>query len=144
MIINEEKNEGIVNEINTRGEIRMHVFPLEGQGIDVPKYLIDYYFPESKKINNNFYFEYNPIRDSFINGHADEITLPMYPNYSHYKKNITIDGDSFNIPYLNRLKRKAATLYIKGKIEYISKNRIEIMAIGSKKKLANFERFIKI
>ncbi|WP_434120957.1 acylphosphatase [Salinicoccus roseus] len=143
MIINEEKNEGIVNEINTKGEIAMHIFPLEGEAVDIPKYLIDYYFPGSKKVNNNFYFEYKPVKKLFLEGTADEITIPMYPEGEHYKKEFTVKGKGFGPVYLQNLKKRAARLHLKGKIMTISSNKLEIMLIGRKEEIDKFGKFIK-
>ncbi|WP_020006106.1 acylphosphatase [Salinicoccus albus] len=143
MIINEEKNEGIVNEINTKGEIMMHVFPFEGQPVDIPKHLIDFYFPGSKKINDNFYFEYKHVKDLFLSGHADEITIPMFPKGTQYEKQISIKGTHFGPNYLKRLKKKAANLQLKGYISASSKESVEIEAIGNKDTLNSFEEFIR-
>lgn len=142
MIINEEKNEGIVNEVNSRGEIMTHIFPLEGQAIDIPKYLIDYYFPNSEKINDNFYFEYKPIKDSFLTGYADEITLPMYPRGKQYQRTFKITGENFTPFVLRKIKKKAANLYLKGNIKALSQEVLEIQVIGSKLKIEAFEIFI--
>lgn len=143
MIINEEKDEGIVNEINTRGEIQMHVLPLEGQAIDVPKYLLDYYFPGTKIINNNFHFEYKPIKEAFLAGYADEITVPMYPRNPQYSIKLDLKGKNMGPLYLNRVKREAASLHLKGQIKVISKKRIRLNLIGEKNKLNRFTQFIK-
>ncbi len=47
MIVNEETGEGYVNEINSRPQISNHLFPIEGEARDVPKEIIDFYFPET-------------------------------------------------------------------------------------------------
>ncbi|WP_449355102.1 ATP-binding protein [Virgibacillus natechei] len=142
MIINEEKNEGIVNEINTKGEIMMHVFPVEGEAVDVPKYLIDYYFPNTKKINDNFHFEYKPVKELFLDGYADEITIPMYPKGMQYKKTFVVEGERLGPLYLKKLKRKAANLRLMGHIKSESKKGLEILTIGPEEKINKFEEFI--
>ncbi len=143
MIINEEKNEGVVNEINTKGEIMMHVFPFEGKAIDVPKKLIDYYFPNSKKINNNFYFEYKPVKDAFMSGYADEMTIPMYPDKQQYKIQMKVKGRNLNPAYLRRLKKEAAKNHLKGSIKAESRETLEINVIGLKSKVSGFKKYVE-
>ncbi|SDJ27445.1 hypothetical protein [Natribacillus halophilus] len=142
MVINEEKNEGIVNEINTKGEIMMHVFPFEGHAIDVPKHVLEYYFPNSKSRNENFYFEFKPVKDLFLSGYADEITIPMIPEGVQYEKNFSINGERLGPRYLKQLKKKAARLYLIGHINPISKKRIEVKTIGSQDQINEFEKLI--
>src|SRR5690625_448263 len=80
MLINEDTGEGVVNEINSKGEIMMHVSPLEGKARDLPKSIVDFYFPDTQnKRCENFYFELNPIKEMFIRGIADEIRIPNIP-----------------------------------------------------------------
>ncbi|WP_434120959.1 acylphosphatase [Salinicoccus roseus] len=143
MIINEEKNEGVVNEINTKGEIMMHVFPFEGKAIDVPKKLIDYYFPSSKKINDNFYFEYKPVKDAFMSGYADEMTIPMYPDKQQYKIQMKVKGKNLTSAYLRRLKKAAAKNHLKGFIKAESREALEINVIGSKSKVSDFKKYVE-
>ncbi|QQK74197.1 hypothetical protein HUG15_00235 [Salicibibacter cibarius] len=142
MVINEEKNEGIVNEINTKGEIMMHVFPFEGRAIDVPKHLLDFYFPNSDSRNEKFYFEFKPIKDLLFNGYADQISIPMIPKEIQYQKNFTIKGKHLGPRYLRLLKKQAVKLYLIGSINPVSKKWLEIKAIGSQEKINQFEKVI--
>lgn len=143
MVINEETNEGIVNEINTKGEINTHLFPLEGKGRDIPTHLIDYYFPESKKISDNFYFEYKHVKESFLNGYADEISIPMHPTKTQYKKVYTIRGRRLGPIFVNRLKKFAVRFDFKGNITPISKSEVVLTIIGDEDKIDKIRRFIK-
>ncbi|WP_271400388.1 hypothetical protein [Salinicoccus roseus] len=143
MIINEEKNEGVVNEINTKGEIMMHVFPFEGKAIDVPKRLIDYYFPDSQKINNHFYFEYKPVKDAFMSGYADEMTIPMYPDKPHHEIQMHVEGKNLSPAYLRRLKKEAAKNHLKGTIKAKSREALDITVIGLKSKVSGFKKYVE-
>lgn len=51
IIINENRNidaEGLVIEINPTAQIGGILYPLEGEARDIPKAIVDYYFPETK------------------------------------------------------------------------------------------------
>ncbi|CAM4282094.1 acylphosphatase [Lacicoccus alkaliphilus] len=142
MIVNEEKQEAIVNEINTRGEIQMHTLPFEGKSVDVPKHIIDFYFPESKKISNNFRFEYKPIKEAFLNGYADEITIPMYPKGEQYQKRYSVYGVNLKAVYRAKLQQQAAKLNLKGHIDVQSTKRLEINLIGKKNQINKFDQYL--
>src|SRR5699024_3556717 len=144
MIINEDINEGIVNEINSKGEIMMHVLPFEGKARDIPKAIIDYYFPNaSRDRNENFYFEFKPIKDLFLTGVADEIVVPQIPTGAEYIKEFTLKGNNLGSSYMRRLRRLAALLNLIGNIKKNDEGNIQIKAIGSREQLDDFEIFIK-
>ncbi|WP_029267424.1 ATP-binding protein [Virgibacillus alimentarius] len=144
MIINEDINEGIVNEINSKGEIMMHVLPFEGKARDIPKAIIDYYFPNaSRDRNENFYFEFKPIKDLFLTGVADEIVVPQIPTGAEYIKEFTLKGNNLGSSYMRRLRRRAALLNLIGNIKKNDEGNIQIKAIGSREQLDDFEIFIK-
>lgn len=144
MIINEETNEGIVNEINSKGEIMMHVFPFEGKARDIPKAIIDYYFPNvSQKRNEKFHFEFKPIKDMFVKGIADEITIPDIPEDATYIKKISLRGELLGSRYMKSLGRQAASLHLIGNIKKDNDGIIQIKVIGSMDKVLKFEEFIK-
>src|SRR5699024_7489480 len=68
MLIDLENDEGIVNEVNSRAQISNHVFPVKGEAVDIPKMIIDYYFPETKGnyvSNIPYYYDYKPVLDAF-------------------------------------------------------------------------------
>src|SRR5699024_5432411 len=48
MLVNLEEDIGVVNEVNSKPQISNHVFPVEGSAVDIPRKIIDYYFPETK------------------------------------------------------------------------------------------------
>ncbi|WP_175615271.1 ATP-grasp domain-containing protein, partial [Piscibacillus halophilus] len=78
MIIDLEKESGYVIELNSKPGITSHLFPLEGEPRDVPKEIIDFYFPETKnnKINYDYYFDLESVYRPILHGNAKEITLP--------------------------------------------------------------------
>lgn len=144
MIVNEETGLGVVNEVNSRGEISLHLYPIEGKARDVPKDIIDYYFPNSPQRNENFYFEYKPIKELFLSGYATEVTIPKFPDKILYKKSFNLEGSYFGPIYMKWVKREAAQL---GLIGEIKKNKesseLKVTAVGTKNSINKFESIIK-
>src|SRR5699024_811764 len=66
LLVNEEK-ESIILEINSTADIGMHIFPQQGEAVNIPSKIIDYYFPSTKNqsTNRQMYFDYKRIRRLF-------------------------------------------------------------------------------
>lgn len=143
MIVNEETGEGVVNEVNSRGEISMHIYPIEGKARDIPKDIIDYYFPNAPERNEQFYFEYKPIKDMFLSGYASEITIPKVPDRVMFSSRVVISGEHLNESFMNWLKRKVAQLELAGKMEKTQSNNIIVELIGPKFKMQKLENLVK-
>src|SRR5690625_2226564 len=81
MLVNERTGDGYVNEINSRPQISNHIFPIEGLARDIPKEIIDFYFPETigGKRNDSFYYDFNPVYKSFRAMSIKEIVIPDLP-----------------------------------------------------------------
>lgn len=80
MIIDDKQEHGYVLEVNSRPHIRSHLFPINGTSRDVPKVIIDYYFPETKgKIENILYYDFAIVYRAFQEGICSRFTLPNYP-----------------------------------------------------------------
>lgn len=142
MIINEETNEGVVNELNTRGEIMMHIFPMEGTARDVPQAIIDYYFPNTKRKTDSLYFEFKPIKDMFLAGLADEILIPPLPEDTLYEQKIDISGANLKGFYLNGIYKRAARIRLMGTIELIENKKITMRLVGAKSNLEKYNKYL--
>src|SRR5699024_1705457 len=143
MIIDEESNEGVVNEINTHGEISMHITPIEGKPRDIPKAIIDYYFPNTKRLSDTLYFEMKPIKDLFLAGHAEDIAVPSVPNQELYQQEFTITGKKLVPLYLRKLQRRAARYNLIGTIDKIDNQTIVIKVSGPRTALNKYRNFLK-
>ncbi|GAA4069202.1 hypothetical protein [Amphibacillus indicireducens] len=142
MIINEETNEGVINELNTRGEIMMHIFPMEGAARDVPKAIVDYYFPNTKRKTDSLYFEFKPIKDMFLAGLADEILIPPLPEDTLYEQKIDIRGANLKGFYLNGIYKRAARIRLMGTIELIENKKITMRLVGAKSNLEKYNKYL--
>lgn len=146
MLIDLEKDECIVNEVNSLPQISNHIFPIEGKAIDIPRIIIDHYFPDTKyedAINPNFYYDFKPILENFRNGTALEFTLPPLPSGEHSSKRFIVLGDKFKNRYLERMIKEAATYRINGTLEVIDDNKIIYTISGAKNKLTAFQKLIE-
>ncbi|MFB4473796.1 acylphosphatase [Oceanobacillus caeni] len=145
MLINLEKDEGVVNEVNSRAQISNHVFPVEGEAVDIPKLIIDYYFPETKgnDRNTSYYYEYKAVLESFENGTAEEIKIPSITIGTQFTKNYVIAGKNIEEKYNKRLQREARGLKVNGFVDSIDSENISVVASGTKKNIDSFEKKIK-
>lgn len=143
MIINEEGNEGVVNEINTKGVIAMHYYPLEGTPRDIPKAIIDYYFPNTKRLSNKLYFEMKPIKDLFLAGLAEEVVIPTITKQKLYQQQFTITGRNLKSIYLKKIYRKAALNHLIGTIHRTKVNQVDLHVHGTELQLSKYSNFLK-
>src|SRR5699024_9709724 len=51
MMIRDDTEEGLIIELNSSPGIGSHLFPVKGKARDIPKFIIDHYFPGTKNIN---------------------------------------------------------------------------------------------
>src|SRR5699024_5800148 len=106
MLIDLEKNEGIVNEVNSLPQISNHIFPIEGNAIDIPRIIIDSYFPETRYEelkNTHYYYDFKPIIENFRNGTAQEVTLPPIPTGKYIAKKYSVSGENFSKRYFPQI-----------------------------------------
>lgn len=75
-------------EMNSVAVITSHVFPVEGDAIDVPAHIIDYYFPETKhKKRSSLTFDYAHVIENLSTGIYESIDIkPVLQNSSETVK----------------------------------------------------------
>ncbi|ALX49946.1 acylphosphatase [Lentibacillus amyloliquefaciens] len=146
MLINLDTNEGVVNEINSRAQISNHVFPIEGKAIDIPKHIIDYYFPETKNdkaTDVKYIFDFKTVVDSFESGTAKEIKIPPIPAGLKTVRRYVVTGNNFNNKYRKWLQRQALERNLDGYVRTIDNNSISIVVAGSEYVVKSFKDVIK-
>lgn len=74
-------------EVNSRPQIG-HMYPTSGLGRDIPRMLIDTYFPEApvrhEDINPHFVFDVNKILSPLVSGVAGSITVAPKKNFKNF------------------------------------------------------------
>ncbi len=140
MLVNEDTWEAYVNEVNSRPQISNHLFPLEGVARDIPKEIIDYYFPETKDTpkNNMYFFDFNPVYEAFRTKNVREIRIPDLPK-NHKVKKFEIKGDFKGMDYKGWVRRKAISENLYGYVKEINSNQVSIVASGLPSRLRNFK-----
>lgn len=144
MLVDEEREEGFVNEINSRPQISNHLFPLEGKARDIPRAIIDFYFPETKNKEryDQYYFDFDSVYRSFINRDASLIEIPAVPK-THQLIRFRLNGDLQKKVYETRIRRQFATLKIYGYLKHLKNGQTSIVASGTSKALEKLERWLK-
>ena len=138
-------NKATIIEINPTAEIGFHLFPIEGKGRDVPKAIIDYYFPESKKFQrSSYYFDYQNLISQVNNMSASEIQVKNVPEGKVSTLKYTIQGNLYRVGYISYIKRQAIKNNIHGYIKHLNKETVElVISSPNLNKLNNFIKYIK-
>jgi acylphosphatase len=135
MIINNTDNSAVILELNTKPGIGSHIFPVEGEARDIPKHLIDHYFPETKGIqvvNKNILFNFGDILDSLKGMTISEVEVVPHSGKLKIQKKYTVTGDFELIDY-HRLQRIALDQNINGYVKKVDLNTIEIVMSSANK-----------
>lgn len=144
LIVNVENNTSTVLEINTQASIRTHLFPMKGTARDVPKKIIDYYFPETKDIpiQDSIYFDMEPIFESFKNGLIKEYELPNIPSGEIEKTRFVVSGIVQGVNYGKWVRRQARNLKLNGYVKHLNNDSTSIVVLGEKDKVDQFRKII--
>lgn len=144
MLINKENNTVAVIEVNSKPLIGLHLFPEEGEARDIPKAIIDYYFPETKSefVNYDFFFDFKSFLKSLRDGVAKDITVKKVPQYIPTKKQFVISGKLQSVGYKNWIRMKARSLRLNGFVENTLKGNISIVVAGEKGNIDEFKKII--
>ena len=141
-MIVDRNNNGYIIEMNTRPGIGSHLFPETGNAVDVPKAIIDYYFPET--INNerlNLYFNFNKIHDILRRGLQKEIVIAQVTASNMIKKQYEVYGDVQTGRFHNWLQKHTLNLKLNGYAKRLKNDATLIVVYGEK---ANLEKFSKL
>ena len=144
MIIDSKNNHYAVLELNSRPGIGAHLFPMEGNARDIPKAIIDYYFPESKSSTDKslLYFDFDKIFNLLRSGAADEVTVPTSPKETVVSKQFIFYGKVQGVGYRKWLQRRAVNLRIHGFAENKKRGELSVVVAGTKKQLEEFVAII--
>lgn len=145
MVINREKSTAEILEINSRPAIRNHLYPMVGKARDIPKAIVDYYFPETKRINNpvNYYFDFDTVADSFRRRVAQELSIPHMPTGDIIAKQLLIiRGKQQNKNYGVWVQRQARKFKVDGHLKYTKGNKVSILVAGNRDSIGQFEEII--
>lgn len=146
IIINpQDSTKAVVLEVNATAEISFHSFPLNNSVHDVPKSIIDYYFPET--INNeksNFYFDYKSILKPLRTLAADTIEIKEAPIGDLKGVCIVIKGNlgDRNRSHMSWIRRQALRQGINGSIKNQDGHLIIYVYSVEEERIKRFEKII--
>lgn len=130
----------VVIELNPTAQIGGPLFPLAGKARDIPKAIIDYYFPETKGINTetcNFYFDLNTVLEPLTNRSAIEVEVAPAPKNNLYVKRYIVSGSVKRISYHEWIRIEALNRGLHGFINVLPDKEIEVVIAGEDKETVN-------
>lgn len=145
MLVDQETNEAVVIEVNSKPLIGLHLFPEEGKARDIPKAIIDYYFPETKERDKglSFYFDYESSSQLIRSGATKEITVKKIPQYSPVSIKLIVSGDLENVDFQSWIRRKALSQQLNGQTEKINNREVSIIIVGKKEAVDEFKIWLR-
>lgn len=145
IIVDKETQQGYVLELKTQPTISGYLFPVEGTARDIPKAIVDYFFPESISVERDIlhYFDFEHIFNAFNNNYIQEYTLPKILHDDKYDtKRIIITGIKDRTEYIKNIRSELLELGINGFFKYRSKGRLELVVVGSIKKIESINTIL--
>lgn len=147
LIVDKQRNTAVVLELNARPSIRNHLFPMIGKARDIPKAIIDYYFPETvSSIDFQeplYYFDVKTIFDAFRSGHVTEVVVPPAPKGELASRVYIVTGTNLEENYENWINRRVTNLNLNGYLKYLRDDKVSIVVSGSADSVKRFGRIIR-
>ncbi|MFC4025029.1 acylphosphatase [Oceanobacillus longus] len=146
-MVDEENNTSVILEINTTASIRNHLFPNEGIARDIPKAIIDYYFPETKNYqydpNTLYYFDFGRVFELFSSGYAKEVVVPEHPKGEGEAVRFEVSGENLNNGYFRWIRQRALKLRLNGYVKKMKNGNALIVISGNTDNVNLFRMVIK-
>ncbi|WP_096190299.1 ATP-grasp domain-containing protein [Evansella halocellulosilytica] len=146
MIVDVNKNKGVIIEANSKPMIGLHLFPLEGEPYDVLKPTIDYYFPETADTQQtNLYFDFDSVLEPLKSYATNEIILTPPPLGELITKKYIIKRNAKDQGFKSLVRRQALQRGLHGyikKIEGSSENLEIVVAAINEEEIISFTHAI--
>lgn len=134
LIVHENTNKVYIIEINPTAQLGGLLYPIQGKSRDIPKAIIDYYFPETKANDNeeiNAYFDLHDVLEPLQSRDATTTTVTPCPQEKLTAKKYVVSGDVHDIGYHRGLRKHAFERYLHGSITKLEDGDIEIVVAGT-------------
>ena len=125
-----------ITDVYANGDISIHTFPLLGQAHNVPKFIVDYYFPETKdtiKEQTKIYFDFKEIKEVLDKKFAKKISLLDAPICELYTLRFIISGKVQKVGYRKFIRKKAIQNGLHGFAKNLKNGDVEVLVAGSGK-----------
>ncbi|RHW35509.1 ATP-grasp domain-containing protein [Oceanobacillus profundus] len=149
VIYDKESGRYAILEINTKPSIRNHLYPIKGNAHEIPKSIIDYYFPETKgkylsETTPKYYFDYSFVKEYLQNNRLKKFTLPTHPYEPNLiSKLITFQSDHELAKLKQMIRTNFHKLKFNGEMNLISTDQYEIILAGNYQDVEQFIDFLK-
>jgi len=147
MMINERTGKGVIIELNASPGIGSHLFPMKGQARDIPKEIIDYYFPESKEqdiSNSKLYYNLRSTSQYLHDGILSEVEISQHPTGKTYGKMFILNSDMRLFDIYSNVKKYIFKQRFNGFMQMNKNGNIEIVLRHvNEKSLDKFKTFLK-
>ena len=129
-----EEDFAVVLELNPTAQIGSLLFPWKGQARDIPKAIIDYYFPETINTyteREKIYFDFVDVLEPLRTKSATVTTVSPAPIGQIYAKKYVVVGDVQRIDYHRGLRKQAFERNLSGFVNRLSNGNIEVVVAGT-------------
>lgn len=143
IVDNEDKY--FITEINVQPDISPYIFPVEGEPNDIPKSIIDYYFPETiNKERTSFYFNFDKIHNILRKGLMQEITISNSLKANNMiKKYYEAYGDVHSNRFHNWLLENTLKLNLNGFAKKLENGTKGILVYGDTENVNKFHKLLE-
>ena len=136
----------VVIELNPTAQIGGPLFPIKGTPRDIPKAIIDYYFPETinnERADSKVYFDLNTVLEPLTDRTGVEVEVNPAPIGKIHTKKFILQGRVKRNSFHHWIKEKALDLGLHGYVQKSIDNKIEVVIAGtSKENISEFRRFL--
>lgn len=140
MLVNQDTGKIAIIEINATPMIGSHLFPEKGKARDVPKAIIDFYFPETIYTErSDLYFDYNTVRKAFSSQQISEVKITPPPKGKTYAMQYKVSGKVNYRAYNRRIKNRADKENLHGFIKRQGRHKIIVVAGNKKEAVLDFK-----
>lgn len=125
-----------ITNIHANGDISIHTFPLLGESLNVPRFIVNYYFPETKDTINEqtkIYFDFKEVKEVLDKKFAKKISLLDAPIGELYTLRFIISGKVQKVGYRQFIRKKAIQNGLHGFAKNLKNGDVEVLVGGSSK-----------
>lgn len=145
--INKQPLDPVVIELNPTAQIGGILFPMKGKARDIPKAIVDYYFPETKDIQTErekIYFDLNAVLEPLVNRSAQEVEVAPALVGKIYRRKFILTGQVNQSRYHRMIKNYAFDHDISGYVYRTGEKEIEIViATNEPEKIDGFKKMLR-
>lgn len=146
VIVDNNDNVRAVLEINEQPGLGGHLFPVKGRARDIPKELIDFYFPETIDLEkSSLYFNFakvlEPLKDNIINS----VKVSPAQIGEIFAKKYIVSGTVQKVGYRKWIKSKATKQNLSGFAKNLKNGKVVVVVAGTvEKQVKEFRKYCEI